>query len=144
MSTNEEGANAVNPLMEKLSLFKMFYDKEKQLKALLAETVQEKENIEAILYEAMVYEGVQNIKTGMGVFYLLDKDYASIKPDLQDEFFEYLKSSNNGNLIRPTIHSQTLTSWVKEQIGDESLEDNEELSKYITIFTRHKVGVRSK
>ena len=144
MSTNEEGANAVNPLMEKLSLFKMFYDKEKQLKALLAETVQEKENIEAILYEAMVYEGVQNIKTGMGVFYLLDKDYASIKPDLQDEFFEYLKSSNNFYLIRPTIHSQTLTSWVKEQIGDESLEDNEELSKYITLFTRHKVGVRSK
>ena len=144
MPIDEEGANAVNPLMEKISLFKMFYDKEKQLKVQLAETVLEKENIEAILYEAMVYEGIQNIKTDIGLFYLLDKDYASIKPDLQDEFFEYLKATDNGTLIRPSIHSQTLTSWVKEQIGDESLEDNEELSKYITIFTRHKVGVRSK
>lgn len=134
--------SADKTFMEKVHLFKKYYDKEKQLKAKLDEVNVEKENAEKVLYEAMLYEGIQNIKTKQGLFYLLDKDYASIKPGAQEEFFEYLKESNSEDLIRPTIHNQTLTSWVKEMIGDGTLEEDEELSKYITLFTRHKVGVR--
>jgi hypothetical protein len=129
-------------LMEKVALFKKYYDKEKELKEKIEEIGIKKDNAEAALYEAMIFEGIQNIKTNTGLFYLLDKDYTSIKPGTQDEFFRYLEESDDGDLIKPTIHNQTLTSWVKERIGAGTLAEDEELAKYITIFTRHKVGVR--
>ena len=87
-------------------------------------------------------EGVQNLKTKQGTFYLRDDDYASILPGQQEDFFQWLRENGNGDLIRPTIHSKTLTSWVKEATEGKELEEDNELTKYINIFTRHRVGVR--
>ena len=130
------------PMMDLVSEYKKYHDTINNLKEELRVAQEIKDNLEQTLYEAMNFEGVQNLKTDKGLFYLRDDKYASIKPEAQEVFFEWLRESGFGDLIRPTIHGKTLTSWVNEMTSGKELEEDDELSRFVNVFTKHRVGVR--
>ena len=134
--------NGDTTMMGLVAEYKKYYDLEKSLKSEMEQAREVKDNLEQTLYEAMNFEGVQNLKTDKGMFYLRDDKYASIKPEAQEVFFEWLRESGFGDLIRPTIHGKTLTSWVNEMTSGKELEEDDELSRFVNVFTKHRVGVR--
>lgn len=129
-------------LMDLIVEFYKYYRLEKNLKAEMDAAREAKEGFEQALYDKFMEEGVQNMKTKLGTFYVRDEQYASIQPDKTEDFFEWLREGGNGDLIKETIHSRTLTAWVKEQTDGKELEEDDELTKFITVFTKHKIGVR--
>jgi hypothetical protein len=129
-------------MMDLITEYKKYYDLEHDYKSKWEEAKGVRESFEQVLYDKMAEEGVQNIKTDKGLFYLREDRYVSIKPDEQVNFFAWLIETGNGDLIRPTIHSKTLTSWVNEQTDGKELEEGDELNQYVNVFTKHRVGIR--
>ena len=129
-------------IMDLIAEFHKFYSLEKKLKTEMDAAREAKEGFEQALYDKFMEEGVQNIKTKLGTFYVRDEPYASIQPGMTDDFFEWLREGGNGDLIKETIHSRTLTAFIKEQTEGKELEEDDELTKFITVFTKHKIGVR--
>jgi hypothetical protein len=132
-------------MMDLIALFRKYYDLEREFKEKMEEARETKESFEQVLYDKMISEGVQNLKTDkLGTFYLRDDRYASVKAETKEAFFDWLRESGYGDLIQPTVNARTLTSWVNEQTEGKELEDDDELSQFINVTVKHRVGVRSK
>ena len=54
---------------------------------------------------------------------------ASVKNENQEELFEYLYKEGRGDLIKPTCHWKTLSSYAKEVLSD-----NRALPSFISIY----------
>lgn len=53
---------------------------------------------------------------GVGTIYLKPELNCYVKKDVEQEFFEWLRGNNHGDLIKETVHHSTLKSWAKEQL----------------------------
>jgi hypothetical protein len=56
---------------------------------------------------------------------------ASVKNEFQEQLFEYLKSQDRSDLIKPTVHWKTLSSFVGEV-----LEEGKSLPEFITVYRK--------
>ena len=105
-------------------------------------------DIEAVnenLVAEMVENEIQNFKRNNITYYLQTQYYASIigEESAQNQFFENLREEGYGDIIKETVHPQTLRAFVKEQIN--STEDGE-LPEYmkglVHVHTKEKVNTR--
>ena len=54
--------------------------------------------------------------TGVGTIYLRPELNCYVKKDIEEQFFNWLREHNHGDIIKETVHHGTLKSWAKEQI----------------------------
>lgn len=55
---------------------------------------------------------------GIGTVYLTTKVYANVKAEDRETFFSWLREHGNGDLIKETVHAQTLNAFAKEQLSE--------------------------
>ena len=117
--------------------FKDLWDKKRHLKAELEETQKLLDQWEEILIEKFTEEGIQNMKTGLGTFYLREDFYCSYDHAREGEAFSWLREEGEGALIKETINSKTLAAWAREKKDQEI-----ELPSFFNITIKPKIGVR--
>lgn len=101
--------------------------KEAQLKKELSEiNAQIKDNTKQLV-EQMVNNEIQNFNRNGKVFYLVTNRYVSDVAAQREVLYRVLREQGFGDLIKETIHPQTLRAFVREQIE----ENNEELPGWL-------------
>lgn len=55
---------------------------------------------------------------GVGTIYLTTKVYAHVKAEDRETFYKWLREHGSGDLIKETVHPQTLNAFAKEQLGE--------------------------
>jgi hypothetical protein len=119
--------------------FKDLYDKKRKLKSELEETQKSLDQWEIALLEKFNEEGVQNIKTDLGMFFQREDFFASYDHDREQETFAWLRDTGNESLIKQTVNSKTLAAWAKEAI-----DQGVELPEFFNVNTKKRIGVRTK
>ena len=117
--------------------FKDLWDKKRHLKAELEETQKLLDQWEEILIEKFTEEGIQNMKTGLGTFYLREDFYCSYDHAREGEAFSWLREEGEGALIKETINSKTLAAWAREK-----KDQDQELPDFFNVTIKPKIGVR--
>jgi hypothetical protein len=54
----------------------------------------------------------------VGTVFLQQKVYANVKADDREKFHAWLRENGHGDIIKETVHPQTLTAFAKEQLGE--------------------------
>jgi hypothetical protein len=79
----------------------------------LKETDANWQDIETQLLDAMVDEGVKSIDIeGVGKLSMRVTNYLSVNAASKPKFFEYLKASGNGDLLKLDVNPRTLTAFL--------------------------------
>jgi hypothetical protein len=75
--------------------------------------------VETKLLEAMAEEGIKSTKLeGLGRFSLVTKNYLSVTAANKPSFFDYLKASGNGALLKEDVNPKTLTAFLKGHLEE--------------------------
>lgn len=121
--------------MERDLVFKLreLREKAEALEAELSQVTKEEMLTEARLIEFLQLQGATTTAKydGVGSFSVLKpRVYASFKKENERALFEYLTKEGRADMIKPTVHPQSLSSFVSEclengkqlpKIGDEEL-----------------------
>lgn len=83
----------------------------KQVKADLAE-------VEEKVKEAFSREGIQRMSMDGRTVYLRHSIYARLDKDRKEQAHDALRMLGLGDMIKPKVHTGTLSSWVREQEKD--------------------------
>jgi hypothetical protein len=117
----------VNELCADFARLKQSYETiEEQLKAVNAEWT----SVEEQLIEAMAEEGMNSIDLEtLGKFSLKTTNYLSVNTANKEHFFEYLKESGNGGLLKLDVNPKTLTAFLGRHLEEikDTLISTEEL-----------------
>jgi predicted nuclease with TOPRIM domain len=72
---------------------------------------------EAMVVAGLVSEAAKGSYSlpGGGKVILTNRFYASVKKPDQPTFMDWLRENGHEDLIKETVHSQTLTAWAREQ-----------------------------
>ncbi len=116
-------------------------EKKAHIEAELKEVKKEIESTNEQLVELMVDEEVQRFSRDGTLFYLQTDVYVSDVADRREVFYEALRQQGHGDLIRETVHPQTLKAFTKEQMTDD-LQLPEWLEGLVTVFRKDKVRLR--
>lgn len=99
--------------------FKRLKDEHDELSAKLKEVSTAWDAVEAALLDAMVEEGVNSIDLdGIGKLSMRTENFLSVNSANTAQFYEYLKLSGNGALLKESVNPRTLTSWLKGHLAE--------------------------
>lgn len=69
--------------------------------------------------EAMENEGIEKISiAGIGTVYLQSDMYVSMVAERKEEAYKWLEDMGNGDLIKPTVNSSSLSALIKGMVKD--------------------------
>lgn len=96
------------PLKELAEMYRMIKDEIDEIEERVKTLKQELETTAVVLFDKMIEEGVNQIRTEFGTFSPKMKAEIAITPDKQNEAFEVLELCGLGASIKRMIHYQTL------------------------------------
>lgn len=96
-----------------------------------------REHMEEMLYGLMENAGLQSVKTDDGTFYQRTDIYCSVRKEVQEEAFEWLRKQELGDIIQPTVNSRTLSAIMKERI-----EAGGDIPEFVNVTTKNRIGIR--
>ena len=102
----------------------------------------EKENLMEMLAEEMLAKEVQSINKSGRTLYLSETVSATVPADRKDLLMAALTENGYGDIIKPSVSSQTLTALVKELSGEEEVMVPEWLDGIVNLYKAPKVGIR--
>jgi hypothetical protein len=92
-----------------------YAEQEAKLKAVGAEW----EDTEKQLIDAMIEEGVKSVALdGLGLFSLRTTNYLSVNAANKPDFYQYLKESGNGALLKEDVNPKTLTAFLGKHMEE--------------------------
>jgi predicted nuclease with TOPRIM domain len=102
-------------------LAKELYDvraEKEQLEDRLKQLNGRKEELEKQIIPQLMEDMEQSKVTvvGIGTIYLKPELNCYVKKEVEQEFFDWLRANNQGDIIKETVHHGTLKSWAKEQL----------------------------
>jgi hypothetical protein len=100
------------------------------------------EEIEYKLSDAMALSETQNFTRSGKTFYLTTKTRASAAAESKESLFKALRKEGFGSLVYETVNANSLSSFVKEQIGENEGNLPEWLQGLVNVFEKTTVGVR--
>ncbi len=104
-----------------------------------------KAEIEAVneaMVAEMVSEEVQRFTRNGKLFYLQTDMFVSDVAERREALYETLRQQGYGDLIRETVHPQTLKGFTKEQVRENNDELPDWLDGFVNVFFKDKVVVR--
>lgn len=100
------------------------------------------EEIEYKLSEVMAETETQNFTRSGIMFYLTTKTRASAVAGSKEELYDTLKQRGFGDLVYETVNANSLSAFVKEQIGENDEALPGWLAGLVTVFDKTSVAVR--
>ncbi len=111
-------------------------------KAILTELNREIEELQAKLTREMVDQEVQSFKRDGRTFYLRTDTFISDVAPKRSDLHDALKAEGFGDLIKPTVHPQTLKAFVKEQMRENDDDLPGWLEGLVSVFRKDNVVVK--
>lgn len=108
----------------------------KEINALITETEEQ-------LVSAMVEEEMQNFTRNGKQFILTNRTYANAKAGMMPAVCEWMKDNGLADMVKESVHPQTLQAWVKEQI-EEAGALPEDLSELVNVYEKSGISIRKK
>ena len=108
----------------------------KEINTLITETEEQ-------LVAAMVEEEMQNFTRNGKQFILTNRTYANAKAGMMPEICSWMKDNGLEDMVKESVHPQTLQAWVKEQIEEVGALP-EELSELVNVYEKSGISIRKK
>jgi hypothetical protein len=108
----------------------------KEINALITETEEQ-------LVSAMIEEEMQNFTRNGRQFILTNRTYANAKAGMMPAVCEWMKDNGLADMVKESVHPQTLQAWVKEQI-EEAGALPEELEPLVNVYEKSGISIRMK
>jgi len=118
-------------------------DQKKKSEDMLKEINEMIAQTEEQLVEQMVAEEMQNFTRNGKQFILTSRTYANAKAGMMPAVCVWMKDNALGDMVKESIHPQTLQAWVKEQI-EEAGALPEELSELVNVYEKSGISIRKK
>lgn len=120
-----------------------YRDQKKEIKEALKEINELIAQTEEQLVAQMVEEEMQNFTRNGRQFILTNRTYANAKAGMMPAVCAWMKDNALGDMVKESIHPQTLQAWVKEQI-EEAGALPEELSELVNVYEKSGISIRKK
>jgi len=95
------------------------------------------------LVAQMVEEEMQNFTRNGRQFILTNRTYANAKAGMMPAVCAWMKDNELGDMVKESIHPQTLQAWVKEQIEEVGALP-EELEPLLNVYEKSGISIRKK
>ena len=118
-------------------------DQKKKAEDALKEINERIAQTEEQLVEQMVAEEMQNFTRNGRQFILTSRTYANAKAGMMPKVCDWMKDNALGDMVKESIHPQTLQAWVKEQI-EEAGSLPEKLSELVNVYEKSGISIRKK
>jgi len=118
-------------------------DRKKELEDELKEVNSDITEIEERLVAAMVAEEMQNFTRNGKQFILTSRTYASAKSGMMPAICDWMKGHELGDMVKESVHPQTLQAWVKEKM-EEAGALPEELGEMLNVYEKSGISIRKK
>ena len=120
-----------------------YRDQKKEIEEALKEINELIAQTEEQLVSAMIGEEMQNFTRNGRQFILTNRTYANAKAGMMPEICSWMKDNGLEDMVKESIHPQTLQAWVKEQI-EEAGALPEELSELVNVYEKSGISIRKK
>jgi len=118
-------------------------DRKKELEDELKEVNSDITEIEERLVAAMVAEEMQNFTRNGKQFILTSRTYVSAKSGMMPAICDWMKGHELGDMVKESVHPQTLQAWVKEKMeGAGALP--KELGEMLNVYEKSGISIRKK
>ena len=118
-------------------------DQKKKSEDMLKEINEMIAQTEEQLVAAMVAEEMQNFTRNGRQFVLTSRTYANAKAGMMPAICDWMKGHELGDMVKESIHPQTLQAWVKEQIEEVGALP-EDLSELVNVYEKSGISIRKK
>ena len=118
-------------------------DQKKKAEDALKEINEMISQTEEQLVAQMVEEEMQNFTRNGRQFILTSRTYANAKAGMMPKVCEWMKDNGLADMVKESVHPQTLQAWVKEQI-EEAGALPEELSELVNVYEKSGISIRKK
>lgn len=118
-------------------------DQKKKAEDMLKEINEMIAQTEEQLVEQMVAEEMQNFTRNGRQFVLTSRTYANAKAGMMPAICDWMKGHELGDMVKESIHPQTLQAWVKEQIEEVGALP-EELEPLLNVYEKSGISIRKK
>ena len=118
-------------------------DQKKKSEDMLKEINEMIAQTEEQLVAQMVEEEMQNFTRNGKQFILTSRTYANAKAGMMPKVCDWMKDNALGDMVKESIHPQTLQAWVKEQI-EEAGALPEKLSELVNVYEKSGISIRKK
>ena len=108
----------------------------KEINTLITETEEQ-------MVAAMVEEEMQNFTRNGKQFILTNRTYANAKAGMMPAVCVWMKDNGLGDMVKESIHPQTLQAWVKEQIEEDGALPGE-LDELMNVYEKSGISIRKK
>lgn len=120
-----------------------YRDKKKEIEEALKETNELIAQTEEQLANLMIEEEMQNFTRNGRQFILTTRTYANAKSGMMPEICSWMKNNGLEDMVKESVHPQTLQAWVKEQL-EEAGALPEELEPLINVYEKPGISIRKK
>ena len=120
-----------------------YRDQKKEIEEALKEINELITQTEEQLVAAMVAEEMQNFTRNGRQFILTNRTYANAKAGMMPAICDWMKGHELGDMVKESVHPQTLQAWVKEKM-EEAGALPEELSELVNVYEKSGISIRKK
>ena len=118
-------------------------DQKKKSEDMLKEINEMIAQTEEQLVAAMVAEEMQNFTRNGRQFVLTSRTYANAKAGMMPAICDWMKGHELGDMVKESVHPQTLQAWVKEKM-EEAGALPEELEPMLNVYEKSGISIRKK
>ena len=133
----------MSELFELAGTLSYYRDQKKKFDEVIKKMNQDIEEVEAQLVALMVQEEMQNFTRDNKQFILTTRTYANAKAGMMPAICDWMKGHELGDMVKESVHPQTLQAWVKEQI-EELGALPEELEPLLNVYEKSGISIRKK
>ena len=128
----------VNDLKDKVLLVKELRDKKKDLNDKLKEVEACLKQAREDLHDEMAMTGLDMLRVPeVGTVTAVMKDFPSVADP--DKFFPFLEGLGHGDIVKKTVHAQTLKGWYNKE-GKTLIKDPEEVG--LRVYSEKDITFR--
>ena len=120
-----------------------YRDQKKEIEEALKEINELIAQTEEQLVNLMIEEETQNFTRNGRQFILTNRTYANAKAGMMPEICSWMKNNGLEDMVKESVHPQTLQAWVKEQL-EEAGALPEELSELVNVYEKSGISIRKK
>ena len=131
--------DASHVILQKAKELKAIKERIDRGEELLKELKAERDKLElSVLPGLMENAEIESVKLeGIGTLYTVTKPKVSVLVADQPAFYSWLKENGHGDIIKETVHYQTLNSWAKE-----ILEQGNPVPEWCKVFHETRAVIR--
>lgn len=137
-----------NLLVEKAKEYFALKTEHDDLSAKLKTVAEKWDAVEVELMQLLIEEGVNSIKLdGLGAFTLATRNFFNVTKENEESFYQYLKDTGNGGLLREYVNPRTLSTFLNshfERIKETYGEDFEAKDKALDFLKQKGASVFEK